>query len=613
MEENRLEQQNSSSSSWSGWMGWGVAVVVVLAAGPGLMERWFVKGGVSSATLQVDQGSSVPPVMPLLGTIHAVSEPIGAGVLMDGRFVGVTPIRFHWTAGSVTLTLKKNGFQDLIAPVQVEMAKEVDFRVTMLPETLKTAALPATSPPPVVSQEQKKSEEASQEIKPEEEVKKVEETKIIDEPKIDPPVNQKVKTKQPAKEKVEKIPVQNETEPVVDGLEDVRKNHMDPALTPLVRQADSKQSDQLDFAYSIQIAAFLDRDSAIRNAAIWRAKGYDAYVLELWGVKDPTRLWQSVRVGRFNDLAQARVALEALRKQEKVKGFYVARRDSFTPPEGAPPVKDAKIILMTGPTNTGKAVSEPSSQADTVPTEQKVVEAQPVNSTTSVKPVESTGTVEQVIKEVLPEQSAWVNDDLRVQKMTPQPKAAESKSPPEKKRPAQKPPSDSPQEPVKVSMEQASLAERTFMNSFDKKESGDLEGEEAVLQQVLKIDPGHIKALRRLARIMVETSRPDKALELLKNSIGGRSDSFLAEEDPNLAAFMAALYQRREEHWQAIDLYDALLKKYPNKGLWQMGIAISLEKVDESAEALRAYKKALASGDLSHKLQSFVRKRIEKL
>ncbi|MBF0190847.1 MAG: PEGA domain-containing protein [Magnetococcales bacterium] len=865
-------------SSWSAWAGWGVAAVVVLFAGPVIVEKWYVKGNATPVASLADTRIVTGAVSARLGTIHAVSEPPGAGVLLDGRFVGVTPLRFQWDSGAVTLTLKKHGFQDLSAPVLVDVAQEVDFRVTLQPETLPVVATSPKATPPaavtpavaagvepvppvsiptlpaasrVVSASGIAAMSAGADLETDTPLKLAgvirhpPEIRLAEVAKSGEPAKEENKSpKTPKTPKPSKAQAREGDVPV----QDVREMAKDPELASLLRQADAavSASDQLNFAYAIQISAFLDRDSAIRNAALWRKRGYDAYVLELWGVKDPTRLWQSVRVGRFNDLAKARLALEALRRQEKISSFYVARSDSFTPPEGVAPTQAAKIIPIVGPdpvaqgvgraavasavavtdgfpaavpggedkshqagewsasesARTGKGAAEsvsavatpaplpilaptlrksepkpevkpeskpevnawskaevnpelkpefkaepkpefkaepkpefkaepkpefkaepkpefkaepkpefkaelkPEFKAELKPEPKAEVKAEPKPafkpeptswSKAEVKPeskpsvpagevrsevsamagpvptraefeaeypplsagrtdssvergraavVEESMNADRVMgarkiaalqsgvvgvqtaKDVLPEASAWSESEFRASRQTEgkssvpaateqkvaavAPVGSDSRSGTEKPR-AVTPAADGRRDLGKVVADQAGWVERTYQQSVEKKDGGDREGEEALLQQVIKADPGHKGAVRRMARIMVETNRGDKALELLRQAAGGRGDSSLADEDPNLAAFLAALYQRREEHWQAIDLYEALLKKYPNKGLWQMGMAISLEKVEENNEAMRAYKKALASGDLNHKLQSFVRKRIEKL
>ncbi|MBF0342082.1 MAG: PEGA domain-containing protein [Magnetococcales bacterium] len=778
-----LEAPEARRSSWSAWAGWGVAAVVVLAAGPVIVERWYVKGNATPVAALTERGGDDRTVVPSgLGTIYAVSEPPGAGVLMDGRFVGVTPMRFQWGLGTVNLTLKKHGFQDLVAPVVVEGSREVDFRVTLQPEIMPVAATrtapPATAPetaavakvdapaipvpppspalvpepPPAIPSPPITLITPPDESESDAPLKLAGVIRHPPEVKIDPEARSGEKSKPDAKarkspkpEKVAKVaqPV-SETDGAIVPVADVRESSRDPELSPLLRQPDAAPSSTLNFAYAIQMSAFLDRDSAIRNAAMWRKRGYDAYVLELWGIKDPTRLWQSVRVGRFNDLVKAKTALEALKRQEKVKGFYVARSDSFTPPDGVAPTQAAKIIPLTGPdlperggvqvaasavpatpVTEGEKVPSEAPQAATAPRETAIppaplVAPNPRKSVSKadvkksdIPPVQESGLKPastpnptpnpqpeivaksaesplaetqpsraefeaeypsapgvskpglpvgkmgdilpppdpmagdrvvsapkmvslqpsligvQTARDVLPEATAWSESEFKAQRQAemknsglppteqirnPAPQSApEPKSLAEKRRAAAQSKEPVRSDPVKVSADQAAWAERSYQHSLEKKEAGDREGEEALLQQVIKADPGHKGAVRRLARLMVETNRGDKALDLLRQAAGGRGDLSLADDDPNLAAFLAALYQRREEHWQAIDLYEALLKKYPNKGLWQMGMAISLEKVDENPEALRAYKKALASGDLNHKLQNFVRKRIEKL
>ncbi|MEO5344890.1 MAG: PEGA domain-containing protein [Magnetococcus sp. YQC-9] len=788
-----LETPTARRISWRTLAGWGVAAVVVLTAGPLILDKIDVKGNMTPVMVLNDPaGSTTRSGEAALGTIHAVSEPAGAGVLLDGRFVGVTPLRFQWGTGPVTMTLKKNGFQDLIAPVEVAMAKEVDFRVTLQPQTLPVtaagqtrtpvaAAAPRVEPPPQRTTEVRDGElpvsdaplQLANVIRNPPESKRTstankggvkgapknpDAQKIVEEKSSDENLKTDEKTKpagKNAKNRKPQLPTEADMASIV--APDVRETSKDPDLAPLLRSKDASTSDNLNFSYAIQLAAFVDRDSAIRQAALWRKRGYDAYVLELWGVKDPSKMWQSVRVGRFTDLPQARKALEALKRQENSKDFYVARSDAFTGPEVTTPTRSAKVIPMTGPgpetlknttpddpsgkhatdkaadtkeessltapapsptvTASGEPATtgwsdptkaeglshqpaempvtaplvaptprkqennaETSKPAETKPvqakaTEKKPTEAKPTasksqhtagvdgknerkwkeNEAPAVKPENPTfrpdfdtgypgtqpgGQPDPATKEVAasmaggsePDKDQWLNAKKVVALQPPAtvitntakdaapeagrtaPRTApEAKSQSDKRKNEVKNDAMPRRESARAASDQAAWVERIYQQSVEKKEAGDREGEEALLQQVIKSDPMHKAAVRRLARIMVESNRGDKALEMLRQAAGGRGDTSLADEDPNLAAFLAALYQRREEHWQAIDLYEALLKKYPNKGLWQMGIGISLEKVDENAEAMRAYKKALASGDLNMKLQNFVRKRIEKL
>ncbi|MBF0416832.1 MAG: PEGA domain-containing protein [Magnetococcales bacterium] len=828
-----LEWSNARRSSWRSWAAWGIAAVVVVTAGPLIVDQINVKGNATPVALTGDaSGSRQQPTSGVLGTLYAVSEPAGAGVLMDGRFVGVTPLRFQWGAGPVTLTLKKNGFQDLIAPVEVMVSKEVDLRVSLQPETMPVAGgkteqpreiADATSarevilreagdgvgdgnlrlanvikhPPENKSSGPNKSAEKSGEktdskragsekvtsgkdgaekvASGKDGAEKVasakagaEQTDSQKSEGVEKSKEDKGKTGKNKRTRKPEVP----TEADMAGIttQDVRESAKNPELASLLRGNDAASAENLNFSYAIQLAAFVDRDSAIRNAALWRKRGYDAYVLELWGVKDPSKKWQSVRIGRFNDLALARQALEAFKRQEKDnlthKEFYVARSDAFSGPEVASVSQSAKVNRKSQPASeataaswgeAGKSGSEKNdaakeasnpgseqsrnvphegmppkseSKVESAPAEQKplaslspeprkeeakvgpvdVARAEPSVSAAvenkdgpANKAVESNrtkkkgtenppvahgekslekvawkeesptganipdggrsplssvrgtssgsssvklaevdsggaprGQPDAVTREVVasmaggsePDKDHLLNARKEVALRSPEPvmtktakdvdadssrSGAGQKSETRKATDKRKGEAASKNDGARIAADLSAWVERTFQQSVVKKEAGDREGEEGLLNQVIKADPGHKAAVRRLARIMVESNRADKALDLLRQAAGGRGDTSLADEDPNLAAFLAALYQRREEHWQAIDLYEALLKKYPNKGLWQMGMAISLEKVDENAEAMRAYKKALASGDLNLKLQNFVRKRIEKL
>ncbi|MBF0424128.1 MAG: tetratricopeptide repeat protein [Magnetococcales bacterium] len=132
-------------------------------------------------------------------------------------------------------------------------------------------------------------------------------------------------------------------------------------------------------------------------------------------------------------------------------------------------------------------------------------------------------------------------------------------------------------------------------------------------KRVLERESGHLLARQRLARIYVESGKVSEALTVLKPAVAGRDSRSLAGSDPNFSAFLAALYQRQEEHRKAVDLYEALLSTQPSKGIWQMGMAISLEKLNEPGKALGFYEKALESGELSDRLRSFVQKRVRTL
>ena len=488
------------------------------------------------------------------------------------------------------------------------------------------------------------------------------------------------------------------------------------ALAPLLLSENGEKHLNLNFNYSIQVGAFLEREGAFRRASELRRKGYDAYVLELWGVKDPSRLWQSVRIGRFDDAAAALAAASAFRDKEGV-GAYAARSDSFSgarmkeePSAGqAAAVRHSsarveKVEAATGESVGSVAVSPSGPPVDDAPEAADAVsapsvevsgaaDAVPSGSSMTITPV-SAAAVDPVparapVMEPPPGQTTApavttmdVADDAGVTIVADAPEVVPAAVVPAAStrqatvRPVQRPPwmvakvesmrqqvvSDAPGLPFQTSAETtgdaapetrvamltrpASSGERPavaanaavspggsapaavtpptgqgtgaqddllFAQSEEARGSGDPDREEELLLLTLRTNPRHGPARRRLARLYVETDRSEKALTLLQEAVSGRGVGELVDGDPNLAAFLAALYQRQEEHWKAIDHYENLLNRYPRKGIWRMGMGISLEKVNEPGEALRAYELALGSGGLNRKLQQFVQKRIQAL
>ena len=284
--------------------------------------------------------------------------------------------------------------------------------------------------------------------------------------------------------------------------------------------------------YAIQAGSFSEREGALRFVSALRDKGFDAYVYESWGKKDPSRLWKSARIGRFSDRESAYAALEQYKRREKNAGAYVTNNE---------------ISVKRGE-------GEPQKPAAPVRSVQRTVSQKKPPTDTSVPGNMST---------------------------------AEGRNRAE--------------------------AEHLFQRSIAARGSKNVRQEESLLRQALKKDTTHRLARPRLARIMVESGRIPDGLAILKGAIRGRSSAVLVGEDPNLAAFLAALYQQQNKHWKALDLYRTLLQRFPSKGIWRMGLAISMEKLGKKGQARRAYEEALISGDLSLKLRNFTQQRIQKL
>jgi hypothetical protein len=87
--------------------------------------------GAPRRTLNValESGVEIPPA---LGTVDVVSSPRGARVLVDGRFVGRTPLRAPELAPGVRrVTLELDGYVTMTTPVAVSRGGIHAVRVTM--------------------------------------------------------------------------------------------------------------------------------------------------------------------------------------------------------------------------------------------------------------------------------------------------------------------------------------------------------------------------------------------------------------------------------------------------------------------------------------------------
>ncbi|MBF0124584.1 MAG: tetratricopeptide repeat protein, partial [Magnetococcales bacterium] len=106
----------------------------------------------------------------------------------------------------------------------------------------------------------------------------------------------------------------------------------------------------------------------------------------------------------------------------------------------------------------------------------------------------------------------------------------------------------------------------------------------------------------------------DSAVGVLETVLGEtRTQESGGDVDVDLLAMQATAYQRNGQHHKAIDVYEKILRKHPEKGTWWMGMAISLEQVKELHAAIQAYQSALESNVLSVELRQFVAQRIQSL
>ncbi len=78
--------------------------------------------------------TATPPSAVAKGEINAISDPVGAVILVDGEFMGVTPHRFALAAGEYQLSMRKDGYHTLEASLEVEANGVLDLDVTLDPK-----------------------------------------------------------------------------------------------------------------------------------------------------------------------------------------------------------------------------------------------------------------------------------------------------------------------------------------------------------------------------------------------------------------------------------------------------------------------------------------------
>ncbi|MGB5079579.1 MAG: tetratricopeptide repeat protein [Burkholderiales bacterium] len=158
---------------------------------------------------------------------------------------------------------------------------------------------------------------------------------------------------------------------------------------------------------------------------------------------------------------------------------------------------------------------------------------------------------------------------------------------------------------------------------------------------VLRIDPGHEAARQTLVALALEAQRVDDAAVLLEQGLALNAENsgfamLLArikvergdvpgalallqkhavppDRNPDFHAFSAALHQRLERHQEAIEQYRAALAIAPSAGVWWVGLGISYQAAQQPGQALEAFRRAKAAGNLAPELSSFVEQRLKQL
>lgn len=127
------------------------------------------------------------------------------------------------------------------------------------------------------------------------------------------------------------------------------------------------------------------------------------------------------------------------------------------------------------------------------------------------------------------------------------------------------------------------------------------------LREGLQADPAQSGLAMILARLQVEKGELKAAIDSLQRVPQYASDR------ADFQAFLAALLQRDNRHKEAAERYAIALKKSPQNGIWWMGLGISLQAENRTADATDAYNRAKSTGSLSPELRAFVDEKLNGL
>lgn len=171
-------------------------------------------------------------------------------------------------------------------------------------------------------------------------------------------------------------------------------------------------------------------------------------------------------------------------------------------------------------------------------------------------------------------------------------------------------------------------AEALYQRGVTAHQAGQLNDSAAAFTAALREDPRHAAARVAQAGMLISLSRPDDAMALLKEGVAltpaqaqlalmlarlqaERQDWATAAETLRAASahvaansiegaefhgFHAAILQRAGRHGEAVEKYGAALRLAPNRSVWWMGLAISLEEIGQADTARAAFQRAKSIG-----------------
>ena len=161
----------------------------------------------------------------------------------------------------------------------------------------------------------------------------------------------------------------------------------------------------------------------------------------------------------------------------------------------------------------------------------------------------------------------------------------------------------------------------------------------ASLKEAIAYGVASSDAYSLLAVIYLEDGRADLASEIIENGLSKHSDDQallrlylqslvqqakykeaitvmeqrLRLTSPEDLGYLAGLYQKQNDHLNAVKFYARALQLKPSTSLWWMGQGISLEGIEKHEEALQSYQQSISTGQLSGKLAKYAASRIKSI
>jgi MSHA biogenesis protein MshN len=184
-------------------------------------------------------------------------------------------------------------------------------------------------------------------------------------------------------------------------------------------------------------------------------------------------------------------------------------------------------------------------------------------------------------------------------------------------------------------------ANQEYRSANDQLAQGRLDAAMRAYAEALRLDPRHVPARQAMVVILLDKGRVAEAQTALREGIeavpqnaswpmllarlqveGGDAKAALdtleaslkyAQGQAEYHGFLATLMQMQTRHGDAIRQYETAVRLVPDSGRWLVGLGISLEAEQRSAEAREAYRRALAAGNLNRDLEAYVQRRITQL